>query len=482
MPTPIYLVKVGMNMTEGVVEEWYIADGAAVAKGELIYRLETEKVNLDVDAEASGTVRHLVVEGVTMLPGDIVGYIYAEGEAIPDAITAAQAQPGAATGTPEGRPAAAIPAAATPVDVAPAAEAMPTLGEGNRILASPAGRRRARELNVDLSTLQGSGPGGRIVEADVVAAAGRFAATGADDRAPPSSPIARKRARELQVDLAGVRGTGPGGRITREDVEAAATATATPVPAAVTVSAEPAPAVSIRTGTPAGVKPDQSLPIRGMRKTIAARMHDSLASTAQLTMNMDAVMDDAIRLREQLLAEWQSEGLRITYSDLVIRAVAKALEKHPLMNSVFGEREITLKGAINVGMAVAVEDGLIVPVVQHANQLGMRELVTETARLASAAREGALAVDDLQGGTFTVTALGMFGVDSFTPIINTPQAGILGVNRIRDEVAWDGSTPIRQRRMTLSLTWDHRVLDGAPAAQFLGTVRDLLEAPYRLLI
>jgi pyruvate dehydrogenase E2 component (dihydrolipoamide acetyltransferase) len=219
-----------------------------------------------------------------------------------------------------------------------------------------------------------------------------------------------------------------------------------------------------------------------MRKTIAARMYDSLQSMAQLTMNMDVVMDDAVRLRTQLLDEWKAEGLRITYTDLVIRAVAKALEKHPLMNSVFGEREITLKGAINVGMAVAVEDGLLVPVVQDANLRSVGNLVAETARLANAAREGQLSVDDLQGGTFTVTALGMFGVDSFTPIINAPQVGILGVNRIREEVAWDGNTPVKQQRMMLSLTWDHRAVDGAPAAAFLGTVRDLLEAPYRLLI
>jgi pyruvate dehydrogenase E2 component (dihydrolipoamide acetyltransferase) len=211
-------------------------------------------------------------------------------------------------------------------------------------------------------------------------------------------------------------------------------------------------------------------------------MHDSLQSMAQLTMNMDVVMDDAVRLRTQLLEEWKSEGLRITYTDLVIRAVAKALEKHPLMNSVFGEREITLKGAINVGMAVAVEDGLLVPVVQDANLRSVGNLVAETARLANAARDGQLSVDDLQGGTFTVTALGMFGVDSFTPIINAPQVGILGVNRIRDEVKWDGNTPVKQQRMMLSLTWDHRAIDGAPAAAFLGAVRDLLEAPYRLLI
>jgi len=162
--------------------------------------------------------------------------------------------------------------------------------------------------------------------------------------------------------------------------------------------------------------------------------------------------------------------------------VAKALEKHPRMNMVFGETEMTLLGAVNVGMAVAMEEGLIVPVVQNANLLSMRQLVQESSRLAEASRSNSLTIDDLQGGTFTVSALGMFGVDSFTPIINAPQVGILGVNRIRDDVAWEGNTPVKQQRMRLSLTWDHRAVDGAPAAQFLGTVRDLLESPFRLLV
>ena len=174
--------------------------------------------------------------------------------------------------------------------------------------------------------------------------------------------------------------------------------------------------------------------------------------------------------------------MRPTYTDLVIRAAAKALEKHPLMNSVFGETEMTLKGEVNVGMAVALEEGLIVPVVRHANVLNMKELARESSRLAAACRDGNLTPDDLQGGTFTVSALGMFGVDSFTPIINSPQVGILGVNRLRDDVAWDGAVPVKRQAMRLSLTWDHRALDGAPAAQFLATVRDLLEAPYRLLV
>ena len=448
MPKEIYLVKVGMNMTEGVVEEWYIADGATVDEGELLYRLETEKVNLDVDAEATGVVKHIVGEGVTMKPGDVVGYIYAADEAIPDVLP--QAAAAAAEPVAESAPAAASPAR-------PAAS---TAADG-RILSSPAARLLAGELNVDVATLNGSGPGGRIVEADVQAAS-----DAARPAAPsPSSPMARKLARELGVDLALVRGTGPGGRITKDDVERAAAAPPAPAAAPVFASGE-----------------DRVVPVRGMRKTIATRMFESLQSSAQLTMDMDANMDDAVKLRSQLVDEWQDEGVRPTYTDLVIRAAAKALEKHPLMNSVFGETEMTLRGDINVGMAVALEEGLIVPVVRHANQLGMKELARESGRLAQAARDGALTPDDLQDGTFTVSALGMFDVDAFTPIINAPQSGILGVNRLRDDLKWVGGTPVKTQVMRLSLTWDHRALDGAPAAQFLAAVRDLLEAPYRLLV
>ena len=174
--------------------------------------------------------------------------------------------------------------------------------------------------------------------------------------------------------------------------------------------------------------------------------------------------------------------MRPTYTDLVVKAAAKALRSHPLMNSTFGETEIALLPEIHVGIAVAIDAGLVVPVIRHADALQVRELAIESARLASLARDGKLGLDDMAGGTFTVSALGMYGVDSFTPILNAPQSGILGVNRIRDDVAWDGDRPVKRKVMRLSLTWDHRVLDGAPAAQFLGAVRDLLEAPYRLLV
>jgi pyruvate dehydrogenase E2 component (dihydrolipoamide acetyltransferase) len=219
-----------------------------------------------------------------------------------------------------------------------------------------------------------------------------------------------------------------------------------------------------------------------MRKTIATRMFQSLQSTAQLTMNMDVRMDDCVRLRDQLVAEWANEGVKPSYTDLVVRAVTKALAQHPRMNASMGESEITLLREIHVGIAVALDEGLVVPVIRNASALSVKEIAQESARLVRAARDGKLSMDDYAGGTFSVSTLGMFGVDSFTPILNPPQAGILGVNRIRDDVGWEGDRPVRRKAMTLSLTWDHRVLDGEPAARFLATVRDLLEAPYRLLV
>ena len=469
MPTEIYLVKVGMSMTEGVVEEWYIPDGSTVSTGEMLYRLETEKVNLDVDAEASGTVRHIVGEGVTLEPGDVVGYIFAPGEAIPDDLAAGV--PAGGNGEPTTEVSSKV--AAVTFSDAPAEPRV----SGARQPSSPAARRLAAESNVDILALTGTGPNRRVVEADVRAAASApaVAAVPAAAGGARSSPNARRLARELDVDLNSVTGTGPGGRITREDVEQAASAP----PAANTPAHIPAQAPATDTGGPAA---GSTIPVKGMRKTIAQRMHDSLATMAQLTMDMDVCMDDAVRLRQQLLDEWSDEGLRPTYTDLVVRAAAKALTAHPLMNSQFGDTEITLLADVNVGMAVALAEGLIVPVVRNANQLSMRDLAVESARLATAARDGKLGVDDLADGTFTVSTLGMFGVDSFTPIINAPQAGILGVNRLREDVAWEGNVPVKKQMMRLSLTWDHRVLDGAPAAQFLAAVRDLLEAPYRLLI
>ena len=458
MPTEIYMVKLGMTMTEGTVAEWHIPDGGEVKTGEDLYRLETEKVEMEVEAEASGTVRRLVPDETTVEPGAIVGYIYAPGEEIPAELPVASAPTTAAP-----TPASATPAAAPAATPAAAA----TQAAGGRVAASPAARRLAKELGVDLAAVTARGPRGRVTEDDV-----RTAHEAADAPAPaapaavPASPLARKRARALGVDLATVQGTGPGGRITKEDVEAAAAGSAPAAPGA----------------PPAAAREDEVLAVRGMRKIIAERMYASLQGTAQLTMDMEAAMDDCVRLRTQLVEEWAEEGVRPSYTDIVMKAVAKALLDHPRMNAQFADTEMTLRGEVNIGMAVALEEGLVVPVLRHVDRLSLKEIAVESSQLAAAAREGTLGLDDMAGGTFTVSTLGMFGVDSFTPILNPPESGILGVNRLRDSVRWEGEKPVRQKTMILSLTWDHRAVDGAPAAQFLASVRDYLEAPFRLLV
>ena len=441
MPSEIYLVKVGMTMTEGIVEEWYVEDGATVSAGALLYRLETEKVNLDVEAETDGTVRHLVPAGQTLEPGDVVGFIYAAGEEIPDTLPA-----------PSRRAAADMPSveSAAPAPAAPAG--------GERRPASPAARKLAGELGVDLANVAGTGPRGRITREDVEQAATTRETAPATERRP-ASPAARKLASELGIDLAAVDGSGPRGRITREDVEQAATR-----------DTDTAPAPATRE------------PLRGMRKTIAERMHASLAGSAQLTLDMEVEMDDAVKLRRQLVAEWEAEGVRPGFTDLVMLAAAKALPQHPRMNSALIDDAIVGSEAVHMGMAVALDEGLVVPVIHDAAAKDLKTVARESSVLAERARAGALTLDDVQGGTFTVTSLGMYGVDGFTPILNAPQTGILGVGRIYEAVAWEGETPVRRQRMRLSLTWDHRVIDGAPAAQFLATVREYLEAPYRLLV
>jgi len=211
-------------------------------------------------------------------------------------------------------------------------------------------------------------------------------------------------------------------------------------------------------------------------------MHASLQEMAQLTIGAQVVMDEAIRLRTQLIDEWADEGIRPSYTDLAVKAVAKALLRHPLLNARVDEGGIELLQEIHVGVAVALEDGLVVPVVRHADRLSLKQIAQETARLAAAARSGRLQLDEMAGGSFSITALGMYDVDFFTPIINPPNVAILGVGRIHDATAWEGERPFRRSELTLSLTIDHRAVDGAPAAEFLRTVRDLLQAPYRLLV
>jgi pyruvate/2-oxoglutarate dehydrogenase complex dihydrolipoamide acyltransferase (E2) component len=269
------------------------------------------------------------------------------------------------------------------------------------------------------------------------------------------------------VDLTGITGTGPAGRINIDDVVAAAGRVTT------------APETDEKPGQH---QPGDRIPLKGIRGIIAERMHASLHEMAQLTLVREASVDALVELRNRLKADWGPAGLAVPgITDLVIKAAALALQRHPLLNATVADGEIHLLEEIHVGMAVALDDGLIVPVVRHADLLPIADLASETVRLAEAARGGRLQFAELEGHTFSVTALGSQGIDAFTPVINAPDVAILGVGRIRDTVTWDDDQPRRARALTLSLTIDHRAVDGAPGAAFLQEVAGNLASPMRLL-
>ena len=453
MPTSVILPKLGMTMVEGTITEWYRQSGDAVQTGDLLFAFETEKVNYEVQAEAEGRLHILVAATETVDAGAVVAQILAAGEEpAPVAAPATAPAPAAAASAP-------APAAAPAPDGGAAGDAPSEPGR-----ASPAVKRLAASHGLDLATIRGSGVGGRILRTDVEAAAAAPAAPPAPAGPVKASPAAKRLAREHDLDLATVTGSGPGGRIVVEDVEAALAAAA----------AAPAPA-------PADA---ETFPYRGMRRTIGGRMHASLQEMAQLTMATDVDMTRAVALRRELLDLWADRGLRPTYTDFVIKAAALALRGHPRLNAELRDDVIVLHPQIHVGFAVALDEGLIVPVTRDTDALPLDELAPISADLALRARERRLGPDDLTGGTFTVTSLGMYGIDVFTPIINPPQASILGVGRISERPVFRGESNDVERRsfMTLSLTIDHRVVDGAPAAEFLRDVKGILERPAQLIL
>ena len=296
------------------------------------------------------------------------------------------------------------------------------------------------------------------------ASAGEAPAPAGDSRIF-ASPRARMVAEERNVDLASVSGTGPDGLIIERDVLAAQ-----PAPAAVPAAKPAEPAVESELET--------VIPLKGMRKIIAERMHQSLHDLAQANHRMEVDMSECVHMREQLKAL----GVKVSYNDMVIRCAAKALTEFPMMNSSMTDAAIIQKHYVNIGMAVATDTGLLVPVIRNADKLSLTQ-IGETARdLGKRTKEGGLNPDELTGGTFTVTNLGMFGVDSFTAVINAPEAGILAVGQMKKRavVLEDDSIAVRPM-MWLSLTYDHRIVDGAPAAQFLKRIKTLLENPSLLL-
>jgi pyruvate/2-oxoglutarate dehydrogenase complex dihydrolipoamide acyltransferase (E2) component len=442
----VLLPKLGLTMETGLIEAWLVPPGTPVEPGDPLLRLATDKVDVEVEAEGAGLFHPAVQSGVELPPGALIGWLLEAGEEVPSSAAALEAPP-----PPH------IPAEAT----APVVGEPGALTRTGRLFASPNARRVAREQGVDITQLNGTGPGGRIITADVL-----DAAAAAPGRPGPASqvvsPLVRRDAAAAGVDLGAVVATGPGGKVLRSDVAAAA---------------RQAPAAAAPAAADA-----QVIPLTGMRGVIASRMHASLQEMAQLTLGSEAVMDAAVALRAQLKEQWAQAGIPVpTITDLVVRAAALALREHPRLNASVHDDAIHVQPEINVGLAVALEDGLLVPVVKRADQLPLSAIAAESRRLAQGARTGRLSLPDLEGGTFTVSTLGSYGIDFFTPVITPGQVAILGVGRLRDSVRWEGASPVRTRVMTLSITFDHRAVDGAPAADYLRSVVSRLANPLSLL-
>ena len=415
MATEIKIPRVGMAVADATIIEWQFKEGDQVEERQVVVVIETEKVRTDVESPVTGFLHIMLNESEAAAAGQVIGMLAETKEEL------AKIQKEAPAGKPVETAKAAEPVAAetAQAEAAPSEEA-PAAGGEERIRVSP---------------------------------------------------VARKLAEEHAVDITRVAGTGPGGRIVREDIEKAIAAKeATPA------AAPPAESVGDR-------RVKQTIPLTGMRGTIAQRMHHSLSVAAQLTAMGEIDMGEIVKLRNNLVAQESTLGTRVTYTDILVFAIARILRDHPRINASIVDNEIKIWKDINIGVATALEDGLIVPVVKHADRKSLVEISKEIKTLAEKARENKLSGDEISGGTFTLTNLGALGSGwTFeTAIINQPESAILRVGSITDRAVVRDGQVVARPIMTYSLTYDHRVIDGAAAAKFISSLISALENPTLLL-
>jgi pyruvate dehydrogenase E2 component (dihydrolipoamide acetyltransferase) len=465
--------SLGHTMEKGKVIEWLKQEGEPVVKGEPLLVVETDKVVTEVEAPTDGVVLKILVAPEEERPiGAALALIGSASETLSEADVRQLV----------GSQAVASATAPGPSPVAPAPARPAPSSPGERLKISPVARKLAEEHGIDAATVRGTGPGGRITKDDILQAVEAAKATVSAEltRAPGErlkiSPVARKLAEEHGIDAATVRGTGPGGRITKDDILQAVEAAkaAPPTPAAPAVSA-PTDGRRLRVA--------QTIPLRGMRGRVAERMYQSWNTIPRVTEVMQVDMGATVAFREAMLGQWeQAYGVRISLNDMITKAVATALRSHPRLNATLVEQEVRVHDTVNVGVAVNLDEGLIVPVIFNADQKDLGQIARESRQLADKARAGRLQLDEISDGTFTITNLGTTGVDLFTPIINPPQVAILGVGTIQRRPVAVGDALAVRPSAYLCLVFDHRAVDGVPAASFLQDVQRLLSRPQEFAV
>ncbi len=441
MATKVVMAQLSPTMEEGKLIEWKISEGDAVAQGDIVAEIETDKANMDVEAMGAGVLRKIVVQaGATVPVGTLIGIIAEPDEDIESLLSEAAAGPvaGAAeepadapvapSDGPEAPTATDEPAevAEEPASAAPSAETEPE-AEGERVRASPVARKMAAEKGIELGAIAGSGPGGRIVKADIEAAI-----------AAPA---------------------------------AASLATAAGATTAGTIVAEPAAEPFLR---------DERVEASQMRKAIARRLAESIGPVPHFYLTIEVDMERALDMRSELNA--RADGFKIGVNDILLKTAAEALVRHPQVNASWDEDAIQFHGRVDLGIAVAVDGGLITPVLRDADRKGLRRISLESADLIERARARKLLPEEYQGATFSISNLGMFGIDEFTAVINPPEAAILAVGMTQEKPVVEGGELTVRRRMRVTMSCDHRVVDGAIGSAFLATFKEMLENPLAMVL
>jgi pyruvate/2-oxoglutarate dehydrogenase complex dihydrolipoamide acyltransferase (E2) component len=406
MAIEIAVPKLGLTMEEATLVCWKAVAGEMVKKEQIVLVLETDKVTFEMPSPGDGLLHPVAAPGSRIEVSEVVGYLAADQAELESLVAQ---HPAAETGAPAAVETAARPSAAA---VEPAAPATP----GGRVKASPVARTMAKAHGIDLSRISGSGPGGRVVRADVLTAIEK----GVPAKAAPASPAA----------------------VAGELLSAA-----------------------------------QEIPIAGVRKVVFKNMHLSLTTQAQLTLHTEAAVEAIIQLRSRMNAA----GAKVSYNAVLVKVIAQALKQHPLVNASVEGEMIKVWRQVHVGVAMDLGKGLIVPKVRNADAKSIREISADIDRLVEAARAGSLPLDDLALGTFTLTNLGAWDIDDFTPIVNHPESAILGAGRIVEKPVARNGQVVVEPRMALSLSFDHRIIDGAPGAAFLKTIKDMIEEPTLML-
>jgi pyruvate dehydrogenase E2 component (dihydrolipoamide acetyltransferase) len=452
----VYIPKLGQTMEEARLMKWLVSDGARVEEGQGILDVETDKAVFTVEANRPGTLHQGPFKEGDVVP--VLTVVATIGR--PEEKFAASDQPAAESGT-------------TSLETKPAGNAVPVAGEAiprvpereGEVFASPRARKLAGAKGVNLAQVKPTGYGGeRVAERDVLAYLTQL---------PKVTPVAERMAAEAGVDLRSVTGTGPLGKITKEDVERAKADEGRKKKEVGRRAVEPPSAVS----PSADIM--ERVPLTGVRAIIADRMGTSVHTTARVTLFAEADATEFVNMRERLKARVEKEwGFAPGYNDLLAKITATALRQFPYMNARLTPDAIERLAHVNIGMAVDTERGLMVPVIRDADQKNLRQFGTELRTLVERARIGRSLPDDLEGGTFTITNLGMYDVIAFTPVINLPEAAILGVGSITPQAVVREGQVVARQMTVLSLVFDHRLVDGAPAARFLQYIKDLVEEPY----